>query len=99
VTEGSPASERAFVWVDLGQTRSIGQIRWLVSEAVSGVELTIEVSSDRKTWEPVTTVTEFTPGDWQAVETDVDGRYVRFSFAITEGADVFGYLAEVVVGP
>jgi F5/8 type C domain len=97
LAESSP--ELAYVWVDLGRMRSIGEIRWLVTAAVPGVEMTIAVSSDKKTWEPVATVSEFTPGDWQAIATAVEGRFVRFSFANPEGAQGIGYLAEVEVGP
>lgn len=99
ITDSAEAPARAFVWFDLGQSRPIGQIRWLLSRAVPGVEMTIEVSSDRRNWTKVATVTEFSPGNWQAVETAVEGRYVRFSFANPGGAAVIGYLAEVQIAP
>ena len=94
-TDGSIVMEQAFVWVDLGSDQSIGEIRWLVSDAVVGVTMTIEVSSDRQTWQPVTSISELTPGEWQSHQANVSARYVRFTFANPVGAPVIGYLAEV----
>jgi hypothetical protein len=99
VTDSAKTPDRAFVWFDLGRTRSIGEIRWLLSEAVPGVVMTVEVSSDRKDWVTVATVSDFSKGDWQRVETEVDGRYVRFTFVNPEGVAVIGYLAEVQIAP
>jgi hypothetical protein len=61
--------------------------------------MTIEISSDRRSWTEVTTIADFAPGEWRSIETDATGRYVRFTFANAEGAPVFGYLAEVQIAP
>lgn len=98
-TDGSVVAARAFVWVDLGSDRPIGEIRWLITNAVAGATLTIEVSSDRRSWVEVTAVSDFAPGEWRAVETDLTGRYVRFTFANPAGAPVIGYVAEIEVAP
>ncbi len=100
MTDSEAPPESAFVWYDLGGRMSIGEIRWLVAEAVPGTTLTIEVSTNRRRWDEVATVTEFTPGKWQSVDgNDDEARYVRFSFTNADGAPVIGYLAEVEVHP
>jgi hypothetical protein len=85
--------------VDLGGNRSIGEVRWLVSESVAGVTMTIQVSSDRQSWTDVASISGFAAGEWRSVETDQSGRYVRFLFANPDGAPLFGFLAEVEVAP
>jgi hypothetical protein len=99
-TEFETAPESAFVWYDVGGRKSIGEIRWLITEAVPGVTLTIEVSTNRRRWEEVATITEFTPGEWQSADGEgEEARYVRFTFTNPERAPVIGYLAEVEVHP
>jgi hypothetical protein len=99
-TDSGTPPESAFVWYDLGDRRSVGEIRWLITETVPGSTLTIEVSTNRRRWTEVKTITEFTPGEWQDVDGDGEQvRYVRFTFSNPEGAPVIGYLAEVEVHP
>jgi aminopeptidase N len=89
----------AYVWADLGHSVDIEQIRWLIARSVPGTTMTVDVSTDRKTWLPVATVTDFTPGEWQSVDAGITTRYVRFTFENDDEAPAIGYLADVEILP
>lgn len=87
------STRRSFVWFDLGDVTSVGTVRWLLTDASPGLSVTIEVSTDRRTWDEVGTVTEITTGDWQSIDLGVEARYIRLSLN-GEDAVVFN-LAEI----
>src|SRR5262249_51101042 len=71
----------AFVQLDLGTTRPIGEIRWLVGDATAIAGMEIQVSTDRRTWTTIGLPETGSTGDWQTFDASgTDARYVRFSF-------------------
>jgi hypothetical protein len=88
------ATRRTYVWFDLGGVVSVNSIRWLLSGASPGLSVTIDVSSDRRQWEEVGTVTDLTVGDWQSIDLGVEARYIRLSLNSKEETRAFS-LAEI----
>jgi F5/8 type C domain-containing protein/calcineurin-like phosphoesterase family protein/glycosyl hydrolase family 99 len=91
-----PPSE-AWVWVDLGASQKIGNIRWVFGEAGIADSFTIEGSNDLKNWSAITTRSGKPVGVWQEKVTSRTYRYIRFRFENPNRDRYLGGLAEVQV--
>jgi F5/8 type C domain len=77
---------------DLGEVRTISEIRWQFSSLEFADQFEIQVSSDRSTWE-----TQFTGSNAEAtpLPINISGRYVRFLFSNPNKDRQLGFLSEV----
>jgi hypothetical protein len=91
-----PPSE-AWVWVDLGASQKVGDIRWVFGEAGIADTFVIEGSNDLQTWTGITTRNGKPAGVWQEKVTSRTLRYIRFRFQNPNGDLYLGGLAEVQV--
>jgi hypothetical protein len=86
---------------DLGQTQSVGRLRWFF--AVDGLNsgLQIDSSNDQRSWSTVDKPGPVAAGAWQefVLSAPVDARYIRFLFLNNDGTDQLGGLAEVKILP
>ena len=96
-TTTSPPPNRASVYVDLGEVRSITGVEWVFRRISGAGTYTIQVSRDRVTWTPLSGHVGSTPLAWQRVALSADARYVRFAFSLEGSTSQIGYLAEIVV--
>ncbi len=93
--KGTPSS--AYVYLDLGATKSIGKIQWLFSKSGSADSYKIQVSNDKKTWTTVSNQKNGKSGTWYTKSVGKKARYVRLYFDNPNKDKVLGYLAEVKV--
>jgi subtilisin family serine protease len=89
----------AWVWVDLGERKSIGNIRWVFGEAGIGDYFEIEGSNNLSSWTYITKRNGKPVGVWQEKVTNVTYRYIRFRFENPRNDHFLGGLAEVQVWP
>ncbi len=94
--QSSPPSE-AWVWVDLGSRKPIGNIRWVFGQAGIGDYFEIEGSNNLLTWEYITKRNGKPVGVWQEKTLTKNYRYVRFRFENPNGDLELGGLWEVQV--
>jgi subtilisin len=94
---GPPAE--AWVWVDLGERKLIGNIRWVFGEYGIGDYFEIEGSNDRQSWSRITKRNGKPVGVWQEKVTSQTYRYVRFRFENPRNDLYLGGLAEVQIWP
>ncbi len=85
------AVDEPWVWVDLGDTETIRQVRWL---AGGSGEVEISVSADRKQWAVLDT--QGITGGWQENTLREDAQYVRLTL-LPDGDESDVDLAEVEV--
>jgi hypothetical protein len=85
--------------LDLGKSRSIRGVRWLVAPDGLAGEMQVAVSPDGKRWKSVAGEQQASGGTWQELRLNraVDARYVRLSFTNPTGEPRLGGLAEVEV--
>jgi hypothetical protein len=96
-TIASPPPQKASVYVDVGEVRSITGVEWVFRRTSGAASYAIETSTDRRTWTPMSAHAGSTPLAWQRDAFTAEARYVRFVFSNTTGAPALGYLAEIVV--
>jgi hypothetical protein len=85
----------SWVWLDLGQERSLREVR-LLTRGRGTVE--IAVSSDRRRWRDVDRVD--VSGGWQGIELRDDARYVRLTLLPADDGGELPAIAEATVyGP
>jgi len=100
-TEPGATPEEANVVLDLGQSRSIGRVRWL--EAADGLSgrMDVDVSSDGKRWKKAAGEEQEVSAGWQELRLKqaVEARYVRVSFTDPSQESRLGGLAEVEIRP
>jgi len=94
-TTTSSAPSSAYVWFDLGATKSVGKIQWLFAKTGSADQFKIQVSTDKSTWTTIATKGNATAGTWQSLAWSGKTRYIRFVFSNPNKDKVLGYLAEV----
>ncbi len=94
-TNSSTPPSSAYVWFDLGATKSIGTIKWLFAQTGYADALTIQASNDGVTWATLATPGGAAAGTWQSLSTRVSARYVLFSFGNPNRDPQLGYLSEV----
>jgi hypothetical protein len=99
VTITSTPPDAAFMWVDLGEVRSIGTIRWLFKETGYADLMRVQVSTDRATWTTIGRFGNAPALQWQGVAYQTQARYVRFRFSNPNRDPKLGSLAEVQVWP
>ena len=87
----------AYVYFDLGASKSIAQIKWYFSKSGSADSYQIQVSNDKRTWTKVTTKSNTKAGAWQTLKLSKKARYVRFYFNNPNKDKVLGYLGEVKI--
>ena len=80
-----------WVWVDLGDTETVRNVRWL---AAGSGDVEISVSSDRKQWAVLDT--QGITGGWQEISLREDAQYVRLTLLPEDDGPDIG-LAEVEV--
>jgi subtilisin family serine protease len=89
----------AFVQIDLGRTRPIGDIRWLVADSAAIAGLEIQVSTDRRTWTTLATPDAGPAGEWQSASAATEARYIRFAFPSAADGATVGGIAEIEIRP
>jgi hypothetical protein len=91
----------AYIRFDLGQTRTLAEIRWQFNKIGFADQFTIEVSTNGSSWQTLATRGNASAvGTWQVLPTSASARYVRFSFANPNGDTQLGWLSEVqIFGP
>jgi hypothetical protein len=88
-------ADESWVWLDLGQERSLREVR-LLARGRGTVE--IAVSSDRRRWRDVDRVD--VGGGWQGIELRDDARYVRLTLLPADDGGELPAIAEAAVfGP
>lgn len=92
---GTPKS--AYVYVDLGATKTIGKIQWYFAKAGSADSYKIQISNDKKSWTTVTNQKNGKAGTWYSKSVGKQARYVRVYFNNPNKDQVLGYLAEIKV--
>ena len=93
--KGTPSS--AYVYVDLGASKSIGKIEWLFSKSGSADSYKIQLSNDKTNWSTVSSQSNGKSGTWYTKKVGKKARYVRIYFNNPNKDKVLGYLAEVKV--
>lgn len=96
-TNVSSPPRTAYVFVDLGEVKPIGKVRWYFAVSGWAPEYLVQISADRKTWTTVHTGRNPSAGVWRARSVGRDARYVRWYFRNTNGSPRLGGLAEVQV--
>lgn len=90
-TTWSPQSvDEPWVWVDLGDTETVRNVRWLAN---GRGDVEISVSADRKQWAVLDT--QSITGGWQEISLREDAQYVRLTLLPEDNSDMA--LAEVEV--
>src|SRR5690606_22255894 len=77
-TTSSTRPTVAYIWFDLGATKSIGSIQWVFAQTGYADRVRIQVSTNRSTWTTLTTVGNAPAGSWQSLAAKTSARYVRF---------------------
>jgi uncharacterized protein YkwD len=95
-TKGRTPSS-GYVWVDLGDIRTISRIDYYFSKTRGSDYVQIEVSTDREEWTTIAELADPSPRGWLSVEWTGETRYIRFYFTNPEERSVLGFLAEVRV--
>jgi hypothetical protein len=100
-TEPGATSHAAWVVLDLGTSRSIGTVRWLVAPDGLAGTLRVEVSTDGQHWKKAAEVAKEATAGWQELRLKhaLDAQYVRFTFSKPSGDPRLGGLAEVEIRP
>jgi hypothetical protein len=100
-TEPGATPDEASVVLDLGKSRTIGRVRWLVAADGLAGKLHVEVSTDGKQWKPAAGKEQEASGAWQELRLKhaVQARYVRVRFTHPTEEPRLGGLAEVEVYP
>jgi uncharacterized protein YkwD len=87
----------AYVYFDLGGTKSIKSIQWMFAQTGYADSFNIQVSTNRSTWTTLATKGNATAGQWQSLSTNTSARYVRFYFTNPNKDKQLGSLAEVKI--
>jgi uncharacterized protein YkwD len=94
-TTASGTPTAAYVYFDLGVSKSIAQLKWLFSKSGYSDSYKIQISSDKSTWTTISTRSNGKGGSWQTLAVGKKARYVRFYFSNPNKDKVLGYLGEV----
>ena len=73
-----------YVWVDLGDVRTISRIDCLFSKTRGSDFVQVQVSTDREEWTTVAELEDPSPREWLSIEWSGETRYVRFYFTNPE---------------
>jgi hypothetical protein len=100
-TNNTGVKSSGYVYVDLGDVKPIGEIRWWMGATGMANDFSIEVSPDRATWTEVGTGTDAPVGEQQSqvIADGINGRYVRFFFRNPNSTPTLGGIAEIAVYP
>jgi uncharacterized protein YkwD len=96
-TTNSGIPKAAYVYVDLGVTKSISTIKWLFSRGGYADSFEIQISNDKQTWTRVARRSGARAGAWQVLTLTKQARYIRFYFNNPNKDSVLGYLCEIKV--
>jgi hypothetical protein len=87
----------AYVYVDLGATKSITGVRYVFNQTGAADAVAIQLSTDKSSWTMVASVGNAPALAWQTRALTGSARYVRFYLTNPNSDPVLGYLAEVEV--
>jgi hypothetical protein len=96
-TNTSTPTRSANVYVDLGEVKAIGYIRWVFAVKGWAPEYKVQLSSNRQTWTTYYTGSNPSAGAWKRLTVNTDARYIRWYFRNTNQSPTLGGLAEVQV--
>jgi hypothetical protein len=85
----------AYVFVNLGDVKPIGKIRWIFGKTGLADEMSIEYSNDRKTWTRLAQPNNAPAGVWQELDVQIEAKYVRWYFRNPNGDPQVGGISEV----
>lgn len=94
----APPAE-AYVFLDLGEAKTIEQIRWQFGIEGAADQWQLQVSTNRRRWTTVTESGNAPVGEWQSIDLDERVRYIRFFFRNPNGDAQIGGIAEIEVVP
>jgi F5/8 type C domain len=94
VTQMAEWALPTFAWwtADLGRQVPLRTIAWSLTRRVDGHRITVQTSTDGRSWTSLGTLTDRDSG---SLTTDVTARLVRFSFRDATPTDQLGYLGDV----
>ena len=93
------APDEAYILLDLGSTKPVGQIRWLFSSTLAAGLYRVEVSTDRREWLTLLDPGALEPGTWQEIDVGLDIRFVQITFTNPNAESHLGGVAEVEIWP
>jgi hypothetical protein len=97
-TMGSTRPKYAYVYFDLGATKTIGAIQWMFARTGAADSWRIQVSPNKTSWTTIATKgNASSAGTWQSLIWTGSARYVRFYFNNPNNDSVLGYLSEVQI--
>jgi hypothetical protein len=96
--DGDPPAD-AYVYVDLGGLKTVGQIRWQFGIDSAADQWQLQISTNRRSWTTVTESGNAPVGIWQSIDLAERVRYIRFVFLNPNGDAQIGGLAEIEVAP
>jgi uncharacterized protein YkwD len=96
-TRSTPPTS-AYLYFDLGGTKSISAINWMFAQTGSADSWKIQISTNRTTWTTIESRGNANAANtWQTFAWSGTTRYVRFYFTNPNKDKVLGYVAEVQI--
>ena len=91
----------ANVYISLGTSKPIGQIRWRYGASGMGDAMSLQVSDDRLLWNQIYSDTDNSnAGEWfEFSPASISAKYVRWVFTNPNGDAVIGGISEVQIYP
>jgi hypothetical protein len=97
MTTTSSVPRNANVYVDLRSAKPVAFVRYSFARSDLADAVKIEISTNKRDWQTVATLSNPPAGEWQEVSVGTSTRYVRFSFTNPNKDPKIGGLAEVEV--
>jgi subtilisin len=101
-TNNTGIKSSAWVYVDLGSSKSVGKISWYMGVTGMAKSFTVQISTNASTWTNLTSGTNTPAGTWSTftLGTSKTARYVRFFFTNpAPQTATLGGIAEILVFP
>lgn len=89
----------AYLFLDLGKSTTIGQIRWQFGIEGAADDWQLQISTNRRSWTTIAAFGNAPVGEWQSIDLDERVRYIRFLFDNPHGDAQIGGIAEIEVVP
>ena len=100
-TNNTGVKANAWVYVDLGSSKPIGEIRWFMGATGMAKDFTIQLTNGGSVWADLTTGTDSPAGTWSTytLPAGQNARYVRFYFRNPTNTPTLGGIGEILVYP
>jgi subtilisin len=87
----------AAVQISLGTSKKVGNVRWMFGLEGAADQITIAVSTDGVDWTTIGTRSNGSLYEWQQLSTNLNAKFVRWTFTNPNGDAIIGGLSEVEV--